>query len=56
MKVDIIDVMIDDLKRFRKKIVVARAMSDNPRTVGYLDTIIEETDLYINVLKDATID
>lgn len=56
MKEDIIDIMIEDLKRFRKKIVTARALSDKVRTVRYLDTIIEETDNYINVLKDATID
>ena len=56
MKEDIIDIMIEDLKRFRKKIVTARALSDKVRTVRYLDTIIEETDNYINVLQDATID
>lgn len=56
MKEDIIDIMIEDLKRFRKKIVTARSLSDKVRTVRYLDTIIEETDNYINVLRDATID
>ena len=56
MKEDIIDIMIDDLKRFRKKLVNARALSDKVRTVRYLDVMIEETDKYINVLQDATID
>lgn len=56
MKEDIIDIMIDDLKRFRKKIVTARALSDKIKTVRYLETIIEETDRYINVLQDAIID
>lgn len=56
MKEDIIDIMIEDLKRFRKKIVTTRSLSDKVRTVRYLDTIIEETDNYINVLQDATIE
>lgn len=50
MKKDEFEVMLDFLKRYRKKIVTARCLADSPKEAYELTSMLDAADEFINCL------